>query len=139
MVSREFHQACCGGFGPERFKTCNIPGALDAPLRRLGWLEAGPNEGVMSFDSIRNEIDGGRPIGVRVEWRSDAGSVGAHFIMITGYRVTPGGVEFLLLSDPLFPASQMTYSSFCDTKGGYHDGQGIWSHHYLLRSTRGKS
>ena len=138
MISHELHEACCGKLDKDKAKICNTPETLDGPLSKLGWLESGPIAGPMSFEAIQREIDQGRPIGVRIGWRSDGEFTGGHFIAITGYRVTETGVPFVILRDPFFPASHMTYESFCDKKGGYHDGEGIWSHHYLLRSTRKK-
>jgi len=139
VVSRELHKACCRQLDRDQVKTCNIPETLDGPLSKLGWLKKGPNSGPMSFEAIRREIDEGRPVGVRIQWRADGKLTGGHFIVIAGYRVTEAGVPFLFLRDPFFPASQMTYKSFCDRNGGYHDGEGIWTHHYLLRSTRKKA
>jgi hypothetical protein len=139
VVSRELHKACCGKLGRDEAKTCNIPETLDGPLSKLGWLAEGPNPGPMGFEEIRREIDHGRPVGVLIRWRADGQFAGGHFIVIAGYRVTAGGVRYVMLRDPFFPASHMTYESFCDRKGGYHDGEGIWSHHYVLRSSRKKA
>lgn len=139
VVGRELHQACCGKLDKDQAKTCNIPETLDGPLSKLGWLEQGPNAGPMSFEAIQREIDQGRPVGVLISWRADGKFTGGHFIVIAGYLVTEAGVPYVSLRDPFFPASQMNYKSFCDKKGGYHDGEGIWSHHYVVRSTRKKA
>lgn len=138
IVSRELHQACCGQLDNNKKETCNIPETLDGPLSKLGWLRKGPIRGPLSFEAIQKEIDANRPVGVLIRWRSDGELSGGHFITIAGYRVTAAGVPFVFLRDPFFPASHMTYDSFCDPQGGYHDGQGVWSFHYLLRSTRKK-
>jgi hypothetical protein len=139
VASRELHKACCRQLDRDQVKTCNIPETLDGPLSKLGWLKKGPQPGTMTFEAIQREIDGGRPIGVRVRWRADGDLTGAHFIVIAGYRVTEAGARILFLRDPFFPPSQVSYEAFCDGKGGYHDGEGIWTHHYLLRSTRKKA
>jgi hypothetical protein len=139
VVSRELHKACCGKLDKDQARTCNIPETLDGPLRKLGWLQKGPIEGTLSFEAIRGEIDAGRPVGVRILWRAESDLTGSHFIAIAGYRVTAAGVPFVILRDPFFPSSHMTYKSFCESKGGYHDGDGVWTHHYLLRSSRKKA
>ena len=52
---------------------CNQPWTLNTVLTRVGHL-ASFTGGSTSFADVRNEIDNGRPLGVRIGWRAAAGT-----------------------------------------------------------------
>jgi hypothetical protein len=87
----------------------------------------------LTFDEVREEIDAGRPFCVLIKWLNN-GQLGpaGHFIAINGYRVTPANKQFVSISDPLFSDSEYDFTEFTSTKGGYHDGQGVWTMTYRL-------
>jgi hypothetical protein len=75
------------------------------------------------FQGVDAEIDGGRPIGVRVDW---AGG-GAHAIAISGYL--EGTVNFVAVADPWYGASDVAFSVF----QGTYQGSGTWTETYYTR------
>lgn len=68
--------------------------SLHPPLIGIG--RAGPAApGILSFDQVREQIDKGVPIGVRIEWKDGTG----HFVVISGYSIGPG-LRTLMIQDP---------------------------------------
>jgi hypothetical protein len=124
------HQ-CCDQPSPGE---CNVPQPLHPILDSFGVLRAGdPISRQLTFDEVRAEIDAGRPFCVLIKWLNN-GQIGpdGHYIAINGYRVTPANKQFVSISDPLFSDSEYDFTEFTSTKGGYHDGQGVWTMTYRL-------
>ena len=60
---------CCAGGAST---SCNVYGTLDTSLSRVGHLDH-MDSSVASFQSVDNEIDAGRPLGIRVPYASICG------------------------------------------------------------------
>jgi hypothetical protein len=76
---------------------------------------------------IKQQIDEGRPVCVRVAWRGG----GAHFLAITAYIVPPIAANFRIrLQDSIYGTIFMLLTDF---PASYHGG-GTWSHTYLTKA-----
>jgi Papain-like cysteine protease AvrRpt2 len=121
LVNAELKQkGCCGaGDGAD----CNQPWYLDRALKRTGNL-ARKSDGPARFETVRAEIDAGRPVGVRIGWFGGGG----HFVMITGYRAA-GGAREVDVQDPWTGTSHIAI----DTLTNSYKSRGKWTHTYLTR------
>jgi hypothetical protein len=110
---------CCGAGGPG---ACNRYGYLDVALTQVGnfdhmiWSSA-------TFASASGEIDGGRPLGLRVAWSGG----GAHFLAIIGYL--DDGEGYLAVDDPIYGKSDVSYATL---KSNYQQ-TGSWTHSYYTK------
>jgi len=102
---------------------CNQPNVLDAPLSRAGALDH-KDRGRADFDTIRREIDAGRPLAWRVGWSGGGG----HFAVIEGYQ--EAGDEWVAVEDPWYGASDVSVAALTD---GVYQGSGSWTHTYFTR------
>ena len=112
-------QCCADGGSPK----CNVPWYLDRALRRTGNF-ARKSDGPARWDTVRAEIDAGRPVGVRIGWFGGGG----HFVMITGYRAA-GGAREVDVQDPWTGTSHITM----DVLAKRYKNRGKWTHTYLTR------
>src|SRR5689334_20453365 len=120
IAAAELHLSCC-----DSRQQCNRVHRLDPPLERLGRLRAKPIFRPISFDEVRQEIDAGRPIAVRVGWHDGGG----HFLVIFGYHVTQSGLRQVILGDPFYGDSRTSYDLFCTS----YQGSGTWTDTFLLK------
>jgi hypothetical protein len=127
---------CCDGGKAAESGPCNVPHALAAVLGRLHLMAGDPLQKSLTFDEVQKEIDAGRPICVLIKWLDKTGKPGSrgHFIAINGYRVTPAQKQFVSIADPLYGSSEMNYTLFSSSHGGYHDGQGLWFATFLVQN-----
>lgn len=110
---------CCtatGASGP-----CNQQTGLGAAIRAAGHL-ASFSESRPSFDTVRGEIDGGRPVGVRIEWSGGGG----HAVVVDGYLAVD---QFVGVEDPWSGASDVRLSTLHSS----YLGTGSVTHTYLTR------
>ena len=113
-------RSCCG----KRGRKCNKIGHLQDSLKLVGHHETPPFlKGRIPFRRAQQEIDAGRPIGVRTQWRG--GEVG-HFITIVGYNT---GLEMLTVEDPTYGKTHVHYRVFCRD----YRGSGKWTHSYCTK------
>lgn len=112
---------CCQeGASPE----CNRDGMLDQALEIVSHL-AGPATGkAEDIEYIAREIDSGRPVGVRIQWRQGDG----HFVVITGYSMT-GGVPLVHVDDPWYDPGTYPLEVFLSA---YQSGRGYWNDTYPI-------
>jgi hypothetical protein len=75
-------------------------------------------------DVVRTEIDGGRPLGVRIGWSGGGG----HFVIVEGYKPCPE--QRVAIDDPWYGASDLTYNAFVSS----YQGTGSWTHSYTTES-----
>jgi hypothetical protein len=122
LANGELNQTTCCQDGSSA--ACNVPWFLDRALQRTGNLNAF-SSGVTSFAGVRTEINGGRPLGVRIGWSGGGG----HFAVIAGYKPGPGE-QRLAIEDPWYGASDLTYADFQSS----YEGTGSWTHSYTTRS-----
>jgi Papain-like cysteine protease AvrRpt2 len=121
LVNAELgHATCCeeGGSG-----ACNIPWYLDRVLRRTGNFGS-KMKGRAPWNTVRAELDAGRPVGARIGWKGGGG----HFVMLTGYR-SAGEVHEVEIQDPWTGQSTLAVDVFA-TK---YKNSGTWTHTYLTR------
>lgn len=88
---------CCNQPGP-----CNVYGYLDSALRITRSFN-GMNQGSLQMPAIQNQINMGRPIGLRCAWYGG----GAHFLTIYG---TNG--NYVLIADSIYGYSTRALNSF---------------------------
>ena len=121
IVNAELKENGCCGTGSSA--KCNVPWYLDRALRRTGNF-ARKSDGPARWETVRSEIDAGRPVGVRIGWFGGGG----HFVMITGYRGA-GGAREVDVQDPWTGTSHITM----DTLVKSYKNRGKWTHTYLTR------
>lgn len=112
---------CCNSPVPS---ACNVPYYLDRALTRTQNLSSLLGR-VLTWAEIQAEIDGGRPVGVRVGWSGGGG----HFLAIFGYG-RQGGQDVVDVDDPIYGVSRISV----DTLRNSYQGSGTWTHSYLTRS-----
>jgi hypothetical protein len=107
---------------------CDVPWFLDEALAVTNNYKTYAPGGPASFVQIQTEIDGGRPLGVRIGWNGGGG----HFVCITGYAIV-AGVQKIIVKDP-YPASSpfpcpdvWLYSALCSNE------EGTWTHSYWTK------
>jgi hypothetical protein len=113
--------ACCRDGATD---ACNRPWYLDRALERTGNL-AGKTGGAAAWETVREEIDAGRPVGVRIGWRGGGG----HFVLITGYRAVIRQPR-VHVEDPWTGASELTLGDLA----ARYQGTGAWTHTYRTRA-----
>jgi Papain-like cysteine protease AvrRpt2 len=120
VVNAELDEdSCCtNGSSPN----CNKPWRLDRALERVDALED-KDDGAPDFDAVRDEIDAGRPVGVRIGWSGGGG----HFVVIEGYRHDERSVA---VEDPWTGSSDVPVEQL----RGRYQGRGRWTHTYYTRS-----
>ncbi len=104
LAKRYLHQRdCCG----KHVNGCNKQGHLQEvlPIVRHA-ADPAYVEGKIPFSRAQQEIDAGRPLGVRTLW---GGGEGAHFLAIIGYH---SGLKMLTVVDPFFGRSHVHYRVF---------------------------
>jgi len=111
---------CCG---PGAAGPCNVYGYLDDALTRIGHFDHSTGS-VTHFPSVRGEIDGSRPLCLRVAWSGG----GAHFLSIIGYLGDATG--YLALDDPIYGKSDISY----DTLKASYQGSGSWTHSFYTKA-----
>jgi hypothetical protein len=111
---------CCAN--PDQ---CDIPAFLQDALAVSGNLSGPPLSGHLVFESVKDELDAGRPIGVRIQWPNGGG----HFIVIDGYREFTEGAPLVHVADPQY---RPCYHSYHDLVRRYQ-GVGVWTDTFLLK------
>jgi len=112
VASTQLNRNCCSQPGP-----CNVYGYLDSALQTTRSYN-GMNQGSLQMSAIQNQINMGRPVGLRCAWYGG----GAHFLTIYG---TNG--NYVLVADSIYGYSTRALSSF----PGSYNGGGNWTHTYF--------
>jgi predicted double-glycine peptidase len=98
---------------------------LDQALEIVSHL-AGPALGISeSFAYVQQEIDGGRPVGVRIQWKNDGDG---HFVVLSGYGSLNDN-EIVNVEDPWYGPSTYPISEFTSA---YQSGAGQWNNTYPI-------
>jgi Papain-like cysteine protease AvrRpt2 len=101
---------------------CNQPWTLNTVLTRVGHL-ASFTGGSTSFADVRNEIDNGRPLGVRIGWSGGGG----HFNVLSCYTWRRlFRLQSIQVEDPWYGTSVWNYATFRTA----YQGTGSWTHSY---------
>lgn len=103
----------------------NQPFYLQNALARLGILNENPQR-ALTFEEIRQQLDANLPVCVHIAWNEG----GSHYVVISGYGVSPGGVNQVYVSDPIFDDSNPViwdYQEFLSTYDpSYTNAEGAW-------------
>jgi hypothetical protein len=112
--------------GDPNSAVCNLPASLTQVLNLLHRQSADPLPTPISFAQIRQTIDSGWPIPVRIVWDENPGN--AHFVVISGYAISRSGIPLLQVDDPFYDRSIVDYDTFVSS---YH-GAGQWEQTYRV-------
>jgi Papain-like cysteine protease AvrRpt2 len=93
VANGELGRSDCCGAGAST--SCNVYGFLNTALTRVGHLDH-MDSAVAAFHAVDDEIDAGRPLGIRVAWSGG----GAHFLAIIGYL--EGATNYVAVDDPIY-------------------------------------
>jgi hypothetical protein len=121
VANGELSRTDCCGTGAST--SCNVYGYLNTALTRVGHLDR-MDSSVASFQAVDDEIDAGRPIGIRVAWSGG----GAHFLAVIGYL--EDDTNYVAVDDPIYGKSDLTY----DTLKTSYQGSGSWTHTYYTQA-----
>lgn len=103
---------------------CNTPALLQDGLTVVKHLR-GTRRGRIRFDALVQEIDAGYPVCVRIGWYGGGG----HFVVVSGYWVSPSGKQYVYVDDPWYLRSQMTYDDLCWN----YLSKGAWTGTYFVQ------
>ena len=115
---------CCPSGSPAE---CNQPWFLELGLDRVGHLEL-KEEASVPFQSVVDEIDGGRPLGCFILWPGGTG----HFVILNGHATDFGANpprEWVSVEDPKHGHSDYAYLKFLVS----YRKVGVWTFSYLTR------
>jgi len=121
VANGELGRSDCCGTGAST--SCNVYGYLDSALSRVGHLDH-MDGSVAGFQAVDDEIDAGRPVGIRVAWSGG----GAHFLAIIGYLEDVQ--NYVAVDDPIYGKSDVSY----DTLRTSYQGSGTWTHSYYTKA-----
>ena|SRR5271165_3658663 len=89
---------------------CDQPASMTQVLNAVHRQAADPVLAPISFAQIRQTIDSGWPIPVRIVWDDNPGN--AHFVVISGYAISRSGVPLVQVDDPFYDRSIVDYDTF---------------------------
>jgi hypothetical protein len=92
-------------------------------LQIVGNLNAW-SPGKAGFPIVRNEINGCRPLCLRIGWNGGGG----HFVTVYGYTAVP--VQRINIADPWYGNSVVRYQPFPSS----YQGGGTWTDSYTTKS-----
>jgi hypothetical protein len=134
LASQQLNQpnngCCTNGDDPD---TCNQVSHLEKSLSLIRHRNPdtdNPSDGIASPEVIKQEIDLGRPIGVRIGWDDSLDQ--GHFILVTGYDDGTPDLT-VMINDPEnpdgSPPSKCPYSAL---EHGYLSESGVWKNTYFI-------
>jgi|RhiMethySRZTD1v2_1073278.scaffolds.fasta_scaffold04865_4 peptidase C39-like protein len=117
-------RSCNEGCDPEDVERVLESPPLEVNCRR--------EDGVISFESIVNEIDGGRPVAVGILWRNSEGEqTGGHLIIVRGWRIH-NNKQYVKVNDPFYGPGDVPYSKLRTYYGPPDDDvDGVWKHTWI--------
>lgn len=102
------------------------PFYLSIALTKLKLLNGAPIAGFMTFSEIQAQLEANLPVCVKIAWNEG----GFHYLVITGYAVSPGGDPQVYISDPILMDSNVTvwdYNAFVFAYSpSYTVAEGTW-------------
>ena len=104
----------------------NQPASLTQVLNIVHRQIAEPIPAHITFAQIKQAIDGGFPIPVRIVWDDNPGN--AHFVVISGYIISRSGSPLVQVDDPFYDRTYVDYDTFVSS---YH-GSGQWERTYRV-------
>lgn len=121
IAARVLGQSSCVGVIPDCNRTAKLQDALEVVER----LEKDVTH-ALEFSEICRQIDQKLPVCARIRWFG----TGAHFVVITGYGISKSGKQLLMIQDPWYPESTLTYEEF---GSAYLLGRGEWSDSFYVK------
>lgn len=123
---------CCQGSAarPECDQATFLEDALEAVDQMAGGPSnpsERPSTRASQFALIKEQIDLGLPVCIRVAWNRGAGE--GHFLMITGYNEV-GRRKYVHVEDSIWGSGFYSLSDFANS---YQDDEGRWTDSYLVR------
>lgn len=88
----------------------NVTNVFASPLNRVDCFQRLSRFQQAQPSEVREELEAGRPIGVRTVWPEG----GAHFLAIIGCWSDTDGAPMLALDDPFWGRSEYSYERFCN-------------------------
>ena len=108
------------------------PYYLSRALSTVGKLHSNP-PGFLSFAAIQAELNSNLPVGVQIAWNEG----GSHFVLITGYQMSPTGAPQVLVSDPILKDSNSVVWDFdafvLAYSPSYTNAEGSWVETCLVK------
>jgi hypothetical protein len=102
------------------------PFYLSTALTDLKLLNGDPLAGFLSFSDIQAQLDANLPVCVKIAWNEG----GYHYLVITGYQVSPAGDPQVYVSDPILLDGNVTvwdYDAFVFAYSpSYTVAEGTW-------------
>lgn len=120
IATSELGHSCCATPGST---ACNVPWYLDRALtctHNFVSLHAG----AMSWEEVKEQIDKGLVVGVRVGWYGGGG----HFMVIYGVSKILNR-KYFHIDDPIYHKSVLSVEQFTSN----YQGAGYWSHSYITK------
>ena len=118
VANRVLGRDCCNNPAP-----CNQGATLTAALEAVNRASRRVPR-ALSFEETTRELDEDRPVCVRIGWFDGGG----HFVVLSGYRESGGGILQVQVSDPWYPNSTVEYDEF---RTNYYE-LGQWTDTYLF-------
>jgi hypothetical protein len=114
-------------------KEADQPFFLSTALTDLKLLNGDPLDGFLSFSDIQAQIDANLPVCVKIGWNEG----GFHYLIISGYGVSPAGDPQVHVSDPIFTDFNVTtwdYAAFVFMYSpSYTNAEGAWVNTMLVQ------
>jgi hypothetical protein len=106
---------------------CNQPWFLDRALTRVNHFDHW-NGGAATRTQVVDEIEGGRPLGVRVGWSGGGG----HFLVIDGYDedAEENDANIVEVRDPFYGTSRLSYDDLLSR----YESSGSWTDSYWTKA-----
>ncbi|HEV1285247.1 MAG TPA: hypothetical protein VNU44_08050, partial [Bryobacteraceae bacterium] len=102
-------------------------------LADLELMNGAPIAGFLSFSEIQAQLDANLPVCVKIAWNEG----GFHYLVITGYAVSPGGDPLVYISDPILMDSNVAvwdYNAFVFAYSpSYANAEGTWVDSFLVK------
>lgn len=109
------------------------PNYLSNTLTDLHLLNGAPLDGFLSFADIQAQLAANLPVCVKIAWNEG----GFHYLVISGYGVSPAGDPQVYVSDPIMVDSDITtwdYDAFVFTYSpDYTNAEGAWVNTMLVQ------
>lgn len=115
---------CCSDPAASDFNLCNRDGYLEQALK-ITRCFASMTGHALAFADIQAELNQDRLIGCRVAWTGG----GAHFLTLKGWILGESGIEYIVVSDPIYRSARIEASQFASAYQGGAD----WTHSYRTR------
>ena len=102
------------------------PYYLSLALTDLKLLNGAPLAGFMTFSEIQAQLEANLPVCVKIAWNEG----GFHYLVITGYQMSPAGDPQVFISDPILLDGNVTiwdYDAFVFAYSpSYTVAEGTW-------------